>query len=419
MNNVQIKTMLTEQDVYSAISYCLKSDENIVFDKIFDFSLPNGAKNLEWPAKTVVEVKKRLIYDSILLIKSYFDKHVFSKLVVVVEEDNVFLKDIKEEPLKGRDVEFILFSDLQQKCSRFPKQLKQDVDGNYRVGKDENVFEKARIAVKQNRISLFLGAGVSYDSNVPLWNTLLKKLQIKNGLPFICENTSNIIRGRYIENVYYDRGNYRNFVKDIKEIIYKDVKIKGDKKNIHSNNTDKKDLIHTIATFIQKQRGNIQSIISYNYDNLLEEELNTFDSVQCCSIYEKRIASNKDKIYVYHVHGYIQRDSINLRTPIVFGEEDYHKIFQEAYNWSNVEQLQALNRSVCFFIGLSMADPNLRRLLDISKNETEGDTLHFVFLPRFEYDVKFMESIMRSFRVNCIWFDKYEELPYLIEKLIE
>ena len=57
---------------------------------------------------------------------------------------------------------------------------------------------------------------------------------------------------------------------------------------------------------------------------------------------------------------------------IVLGEKEYHKIYQEPYNWGNIEQLHALNRNVCFFIGLSMNDPNLRRLIDGSNEDGEG-----------------------------------------------
>lgn len=71
-----------------------------------------------------------------------------------------------------------------------------------------------------------------------------------------------------------------------------------------------------------------------------------------------------------------------------------------------------------FFIGLSMADPNLRRLIDISIDGGEVEPVHFVFLRKIEYDVPFMEKIMRGFGINCIWYDKHEELPILIDSLV-
>ena len=102
----------------------------------------------------------------------------------------------------------------------------------------------------------------------------------------------------------------------------------------------------------------------------------------------------------------------------MLGEKEYHKVYQEAYNWGNVEQLHALCRNVCFFIGLSMRDPNLRRLIDISNDGGEIERVHYAFLRKSENDVPFMEKIMRGFGVNCIWYDEHEDLPRMIYGLI-
>ena len=102
------------------------------------------------------------------------------------------------------------------------------------------------------------------------------------------------------------------------------------------------------------------------------------------------------------------------------GEKEYHKIYQEYYNWGNVEQLQALCRSTCFFMGLSMKDPNMRRLLDIAADGgNEREAVHFAFLREIEYNVPFTEEILRSFGISCIWYKQNKNLPGIIEKLME
>ena len=161
-------------------------------------------------------------------------------------------------------------------------------------------------------------------------------------------------------------------------------------------------------------KSNMESIISYNYDDLVEQEVRKLKA--CHSVYDKSRPIDGDNLYVYHVHGFIPQDGD--WSPIVLGEKEYHKIYQESYNWGNVEQLHALCRSVCFFIGLSMTDPNLRRLIDISIDGGEIEPVHYAFLRRIEYNVPFMEKTMRGFGVNCIWYDKHEELPDLIESLL-
>lgn len=54
-------------------------------------------------------------------------------------------------------------------------------------------------------------------------------------------------------------------------------------------------------------------------------------------------------------------------------------------NWANLTQLNFLLNSTCIFIGLSMADPNLRRLLDIASKKSKVNTdccKHYVILER-------------------------------------
>ena len=66
-----------------------------------------------------------------------------------------------------------------------------------------------------------------------------------------------------------------------------------------------------------------------------------------------------------------------------------------------------------------MTDPNLRRLIDISLDGSDNDPVHYAFLRRIEYNVPFMETMMRGFGVNCIWYDEHKDLPYLLDDLVK
>ena len=66
-----------------------------------------------------------------------------------------------------------------------------------------------------------------------------------------------------------------------------------------------------------------------------------------------------------------------------------------------------------------MTDPNLRRLMDVSYKESDKDCEHFVFLKKDEYNITYMENTMRRFGVNCIWYDEHDDLPGLLDGLIE
>ena len=55
-----------EQNVYIVLKACLSVDESVTLHSQFDFYAPNGINLLNWPPKTAVEVKYRLIYDTLL-----------------------------------------------------------------------------------------------------------------------------------------------------------------------------------------------------------------------------------------------------------------------------------------------------------------------------------------------------------------
>ena len=136
---------------------------------------------------------------------------------------------------------------------------------------------------------------------------------------------------------------------------------------------------------------------------------------------------------------------------VVFSEEEYHKRYSTAFHWSNVEQLHALTRTHCFFIGLSMTDPNLRRLLDTAKDMNRSNEVnHYAFLKRTElekycvsdvnkacryvhvseslidkkkqkeiYDLNYavIESIFMELGVNVIWYEDHNDLPGLVAQV--
>jgi hypothetical protein len=264
---------------------------------------------------------------------------------------------------------------------------------------DANIQERIKGVLKRDKISIFLGAGVSASAGVVTWNSLLEQLCIKKGLPKIDSDIESVIKGRYIIDAYKNNPNEipDDFYIDMRNILYA---------NIHTSK-----LINSIARLIEI--SNIESIISYNYDDLVEQKVN--EKKPCYPVFDKSRPIDGNSLHVYHVHGFIPQNGD--WSPIVLGEKEYHQIYQESYNWGNVEQLHALCRSACLFIGLSMTDPNLRRLIDISNNGGEVEPVHYAFLRKIEYDVPFMEKVMRGFGVNCVWYDRHEELPELLESL--
>lgn len=302
---------------------------------------------------------------------------------------------------------------------------------------DNNILDKAKLDLKSCNYSFFLGAGISMDAGLPGWSAFMKNLikRIQSGdtnkklteldyedIEKQCFHSS-IIVGQFLK----EYGSEEDIKKYAQDSLYDDYNQKKDKSQ---------NLIDSIIHVIKQQLP--KSVITYNYDDLIETSLSCknqlfFESITGATVIKSNL------LPIYHVHGYIPNPDTNkYPEDIVLTEESYHKIYQEPFHWSNIVQLNALNHTVCFFIGLSMSDPNLRRLLDISmKNRTtnndNNDPLpyHYVFLHRQNLkktcpgchknksneDVQ--EMIMNRLGLNVIWYDSFEELPMIINSLVD
>lgn len=398
-----------EQNVYAILKACLTEKESVTLHPQFDFYAPKGIRLLNWPAKTAVEVKYRLIYDTLPKIKFLYDQKSddVEHLVVVFFEPISpfslhFLYDNKG--IHGRNIIIKSYDDLYKEAGKPDLKKGNEYDNTINQEFRDKTFSRAKDAFKNNKISLFLGAGVSASAGVVTWKSLLEQLCVKHNISRIDSDIDEIIKGRIIVDEY-NEGNKLSpiFYEDMKDILY-------------SNLYPRRPLIKTIAKLIE-QAPQLESVISYNYDNLVEQEVSKVKP--CSPIYDKSRNDNAETIKVYHVHGFISQEDKKNYSQIVLGEKEYHKIYQEAYNWGNVEQLHALCRSTCFFIGLSMNDPNLRRLLDISSETgSEVEPTHYVFLREIEYNIPIMEKIMRSFGILCIWYKHHKDLPGILEKLM-
>jgi len=333
--------------------------------------------------------------------------------------------------------------------------------------KKERDFKLSKLnqLYKKGQISLFLGAGVSSSAGMPDWNKLLNSLfvsfltkefdedsnvtdkdisQIVDRLNTIDEPTS-LMAARYIRKGFTkDADESEEFNTAITTSLYK---LRNKKYQTHS------ELIKSIGSLCTpKMTGSkIKSIVTYNFDDLIEREL-VRRSIDGISIYSPEEIKSADELPIYHVHGFLPEEKKEYegldRSTLVFSEEGYHQIYLESYHWSNLVQLNRLKNNTCIMIGLSMSDPNLRRLLDISTINVERPK-HFAFLKRisdhsFCYKLNpktgndnkavrniegaksflqkhhvLNEEILKELGVSIIWYEDHNELPGLLQKIKE
>jgi len=354
----------------------------------------------------------------------------------------------------------------------FSLRIEQVIENDNIDWKDER--EKIIISLietfKNRQFALFLGAGVSSSAGMPNWNKLLNSLfvsyltnefdrsinisdddinEIVDRLNQVDEQSA-LMSARYLrKGLSKQQVNDDTFISTITNSLY----------GLRDKSKAENSTLLTSITNICMPRQNgarIRSVVTYNFDDLLEKNLSQ-KSIKHHSIYTDNENPSSDELPIYHAHGFLPEDR-NLyssldKTTLVFSEEGYHHIYSDPYHWSNLIQLYNLKENNCLMIGLSMTDPNLRRLLDISAKNSELNR-HFVFMNRlskekFIYDLiddkdengmkikskmqkienvesaelflkrhhKLNEEIMKELSVNVIWYEDYEDIPKILARL--
>ena len=278
--------------------------------------------------------------------------------------------------------------------------------------------------LKAGRLTLVCGAGTSIGAGVPSWNLLLqnlleiiiKKLAQKNSITNnrIIEfnqdqSYSSLVIGKFLKN---NLGT--DFNKEVRDALYR------------TNPTTSR-LIDAIVNLSRPQRDGkpLDSIITFNFDSLIEENLER-NNIPYKPIYSEGMRNKSKEIPIYHVHGYLPRKGrITQDNAIVFSEDSYHSQFIESFSWSNLVQLNTLNQNTCLLIGLSMSDPNLRRLLDVAFRKTPDGTLrHFIIkqLPKNRYNnfelSKFLEEQdANGLGLNVLWIENFDEIETILNNI--
>jgi hypothetical protein len=168
---------------------------------------------------------------------------------------------------------------------------------------------------------------------------------------------------------------------------------------------------------------------------LLEEELRR-RNVAHRSIITEGEKPLKSELPVYHVHGYLPRTeqlSPTHQNALVLSEDAYHTQFVDPFIWTNITQLNLLRNNVCLFVGMSMTDPNQRRLLEITASK-DSNVRHYALMrdhwngaaaqrlsPNSQSLARVFkgleEASLMNFGVSVIWVEDFPEMPNIITSI--
>jgi hypothetical protein len=279
-------------------------------------------------------------------------------------------------------------------------------------------WEKFKRTYAREGIVLVLGAGVSLCSGIPRWENLIRgmvtdsfggdaeifdqlraKMMSFTAMASLLEERTLAGRKAFVEQVrkalygtfpFYpdgvDEGNYTQLVNYIE---------KGTD-GIHvgiPNHT-----LHSVGAFctvwkdpVKGESGyninpKVHAVVTLNMDALLQSYINAMTKRRLLRTVERpSVRLYPDRINIYHIHGYLHFDTRNedpsrdkpingkqardAPEAVVLTEQDYYNFYNNPNSLFNYTFLYLLREYSCLFIGLSMEDENIRRLLHYSKME--------------------------------------------------
>lgn len=445
-------------------NYTYKSSETTTI-KEYEVVAPDGLFDLE--GFTAFEVK---LFETLDVFREYAQRES-SKFFFYVPNEvrNVVIvvpisiptqeKEQFQESIQSSSTNIRIWdsADIQSLISK-NKRLYNEITGNLdsivfqttidrSLQEDEDWRQKQKASIsmllqkfKSDELSLFLGAGVSVGAKIPSWKKLISDLHIfllKNQLQKKSIEISDADTVQIIDHLsgngdsnpllqvrYIKKGLGPDFNSVLTTVMYRDARPSSR-------------LIDAISRLSQPVRSKIgvRAIITYNFDDLVEKNLGTKHR----SIYRDSDRVGADEIGVYHVHGFLprERDAYDglEQVNLIFSEEDYHEVMLDSYNWSNLTQLNFLRETTCLFIGLSMTDQNLRRLLHIaSRKRGSYECPHFAIMKRNDIipsvganvsniqkfnllDHGIQEEVLRELGVNVVWVDDFDEIPEILDQI--
>jgi hypothetical protein len=313
----------------------------------------------------------------------------------------------------------------------------------------KSLIANLKDSYKNNDLVLFMGAGLSMDAGILKWNDLLSELWTKMISKKMQEH--NVSLNQYEEKrlkSYFDNfekwsallqarylriGLEDEFVNTLGEVLYK---------NIESDEFGISKLLTSVSKLCMPPRNGygVRGVVTYNFDDLIEYNLEK-QGIKFKSIYRETDFPDINELGVYHVHGYLPRNFENHEIEsdqlITFSEEAYHSLFMDPYSWSNITQLNFLRENTCLLIGLSLQDPNIRRLLDIAFRKNHS-IRHYAILKKDIIDIRntkrirgevlsqyanvdqlLLEKSYNELGLNVIWVDSYDEIPQIIDSLLD
>ncbi len=316
---------------------------------------------------------------------------------------------------------------------------------------EQRVQEMCEVYAGERQIGLVLGAGVAKASGVPNWIGLglslfdkARKERCLRGMSsaraFLEEqlqrwksggNTSPKVDPETVLMLVCDciepRSKIRKLVKDA---LFENIE-KRSHNMVAARTYRKNKTLDAVITFCAGTAGSpvasgrggrwqtnrkVGAILTTNYDNLIEGAFNSKYGKRLLHPVAREGAREQFKdrriIPVYHMHGYLsyvdareKKDGVK-GSDLVLSEKDYYETFNNPLAFLNMMAGSYFRRFTSIFIGCSMTDKNIRRILYLLQRERIVSSefgAHYAILPRGDWAWDdFEDEVLNSFGVRSV-----------------
>jgi len=327
--------------------------------------------------------------------------------------------------------------------------------------RQEAIEQLCQIYRKAPQIGLMLGAGVSADSGVPLFGDLALQLferaHAQGRLREVPESIITLLRehgleaagdpDKVVQYLYEHLDCDESLPLLVKQALYSNVETHHAHKTVSRRTYRNNATLDAVISFCAAPGGSplapdskahwetnpkVGAILTTNYDNLLEGAFGTKYGrglLKPVAREESRESVPGGRVIpVYHMHGYVSYvddphapDGVKA-SKLVIAEEDYYRTYYNLLGFSNVVATSVLRQFTSLFIGSSMADRNLRRMLyHLRREQILPSTvhLHFAILPpRHAAEQELDASILRALNVRVIWLEDRDDIGPQIEAIL-
>jgi hypothetical protein len=371
-------------------------------------------------------------------------------------------------------------SDQSKKTGQRRKPEKRKI-GRSQINRGD--LEGLQRAWREKDLVLFLGAGVSKPYGIPTWKDLVLEIlfdqtDVAQRLEPVDLSFRRALAAWLVDYYDYDPIILARVVKNEirRRASRRSGKEAGDRADAHDlflakvrehlypkNPPEPREptTLSAVADFIKRsgEDSGVTAVVSFNYDDLLERKLE--GSVELRSVWSGRRRRDK-RLAILHPHGFLPQEGDVADCQLVFTEDDYHGLTTSVFHWALTAIVNFLRHNTVLFVGLSMLDPNLRRLLDASyvfgdvpahwqvqkrhkigrgermnvvrdirdrarrfRNELgleppeEVPDLREAVLSMLQQADTYDRNLFESMGVKTIWLEDYDDIPELLARISE